>query len=149
MSILGADPEKEYHRFSNRTETMKENNYQINYYGGAVLTQPINLYIIYYGTWYQSEVNIVENFIKSISSTSYTSFLCLPSSPPCHLQKFATVRGWWKMISSRYYQISNGKYYYITPKVNLAGTAYDKYTSSSIIGGKVAFSIGCCGSTAM
>ncbi|CAI7747890.1 unnamed protein product [Closterium sp. NIES-54] len=121
MSILGADPEKEYHRFSNRTETMKENNYQINYYGGAVLTQPINLYIIYYGTWYQSEVNIVENFIKSISSTSYTS-------------KFATVRGWWKMIASRYYQISNGQYYYITPKVKLAGTAYDKYTSSSIIG---------------
>ncbi|CAI7830164.1 unnamed protein product [Closterium sp. NIES-54] len=78
MSILGADPEKEYHRFSNRTETMKENNYQINYYGGAVLTQPINLYIIYYGTWYQSEVNIVENFIKSISSTSYTSV-----SSPC------------------------------------------------------------------
>ncbi|CAI5463967.1 unnamed protein product [Closterium sp. Yama58-4] len=73
MSILGADPEKEYYRFSNRSETMKENDYQIYYYGGAVLTQPINLYIVYYGTWYQSEVNIVENFIKSISSTSYTS----------------------------------------------------------------------------
>ncbi|GJP61638.1 hypothetical protein CLOP_g18779 [Closterium sp. NIES-67] len=121
MSIRGADPEKEYKRFSSRVETMKENDYQIYYYGGAVLTQPINLYIIYYGTWYQSEVNIVETFIRSVSSTSYSS-------------DYATVRGWWKMIASRYYQISQGKYSYITPKITLAGTAYDKYSSSSIVG---------------
>ncbi|GJP34651.1 hypothetical protein CLOM_g19066 [Closterium sp. NIES-68] len=124
-AITGADPAKaaagsRSTRGGSSIEPQKENNYQIKYFGGPVVWQPINLYVIYYGTWYQSEVNIIETFIKSISSSSYSS-------------EYATVRGWWKKISSQYYQVSGSRSSYVTNTVRLSATAFDKYSTSSII----------------
>ena len=38
----------------------------ITYHGGPVLTKPIPVYLLYYGTWSTSQIQIVNDFLGSL-----------------------------------------------------------------------------------
>lgn len=89
------------------------------YWGGPVLHKIVNVYVVYSGNWTKRQVRLIETFISSISSS--------PSSA-----RYNTVQGWWRQISTHYYQDRNGIKRLVTPRVRLVRTAYDYYTSSTI-----------------
>ncbi|CAI6001242.1 unnamed protein product [Closterium sp. NIES-64] len=44
----------------------------IKYHGGKLMTRPITVYVIFYGSWRKSQMRIVKNFIHSLSNTTTT-----------------------------------------------------------------------------
>ena len=84
-------------------DLMAPGTYPIGYWGGPVMTQPINVYFIWYGAWTDKTVApILEDFAKNIGSSD------------------------WFKISTTYFQETN----YIQP-VSDAGQGYFSTTHSS------------------
>ncbi|KAL2325186.1 hypothetical protein Fmac_024244 [Flemingia macrophylla] len=57
---------------------------KLRYHMGPVLSSPINIYLIWYGKWPQSEKLLIKDFLLSISST--------PAPSP-------SVADWWRTVS--------------------------------------------------
>lgn len=92
------------------------------YAGGPVLvgTPNVNVYLIYYGNWPANYgQNIIENFVKSLSSTSKKQGGTGQSS----------VKNWFATAANYYMTKSDsGDELYVGSRVKLAGTAYDRFS---------------------
>ncbi|KAL2915179.1 hypothetical protein HK105_205293 [Polyrhizophydium stewartii] len=81
--------------------------------GAPVLTGPVNVYLIYYGSWSSSQKSIVETFIKGIGTSK-----------------------WWNIERKYYFQRSSGSTKtFIGNQVSLAGTATDNYSLGTSLSG--------------
>ncbi|KAF6154338.1 hypothetical protein GIB67_026794 [Kingdonia uniflora] len=80
----------------------------LNYHMGPVLSSPINIYLVWYGKWAQSQKQLIKDFILSISTVDKTS-----GSP--------MVSDWWRTVSL-YTDQTGGN---ISRKVGIAGEYSD------------------------
>lgn len=81
----------------------------IKYNGGHVLTNPVNVYIIWYGNWNRNSEtqDLVNSFINNIDSTSYYK------------------------INQSYYELENNKKVYVTYKIRVAENYHIDATDGS------------------
>ncbi|CAI5988664.1 unnamed protein product [Closterium sp. NIES-64] len=86
----------------------------IKYHGGKLMTRPITVYVIFYGSWRKSQMRIVKNFIHSLSNTTTT-----PSE-----ENLARVADWWR-INTWYTQKGRKR---VTSQVRLGGSVRDRYS---------------------
>lgn len=82
--------------------------------GGTVLTDPINVYVIYYGVWEDRAKSLIETFIKNIGASS-----------------------WGSVMKEYYYQAdANSTRRYVSGEIKLAGTFSDYYSQGYQLSGK-------------
>ncbi|CAI5478811.1 unnamed protein product [Closterium sp. Yama58-4] len=95
----------------------------IRYHGGWVMAKvPIKIFIIYYGSWSSSEVNIVENFIYSLSNNNTTP------------KDAKTVSAWqWWQIATWYTMKRNGQTVSVSSQVQFRKRVFDKYSLGRVI----------------
>ena len=76
----------------------------IKYGGGKLLTDPLKIYLIFYGKWGKKSdgADIIINFIKSMSDTTVPA----PS-----------VAKWWNISTAYYMTGPKGEKEYVSPKV--------------------------------
>jgi hypothetical protein len=89
----------------------------IYHHGGPTMSNGVNIYIIWYGTWKTSSKNIVRNFINSLG--------------PGNADVANSVRRWWK-ITGLYY---NTKGKYLSQSIVLKKEVFDKYSIGKNISG--------------
>ena len=82
------------------------------YHGGLVMTSGVNLYVIYYGTWYTSTTDVVESFLQSLGESSNAT-----SEP--------NLKQWWSVLSQYYDSGGNT----VTSNVTLQQTYSDSLQS--------------------
>lgn len=98
---------------ANRT-AVSTKSIRIKYWGGRVLADGINVYLVWYGNWNAGSQKIIRTFISQLTE------------PP----RTGNVGGWWN-INSRYYGYSG----YVKQKaLKLAGEITDKYSIGSNLG---------------
>ncbi|KAI6706269.1 hypothetical protein NL676_009231 [Syzygium grande] len=84
----------------------------LQYHMGPVLASPINVYIIWYGQWYQNQQATIRDFIYSLSAPSSSA-------------SYPSVADWWRTV--RLYTDQTGSN--ITRDIALSGEFYDfKYS---------------------
>lgn len=52
-------------------DLLKSIDYSINYKGGAVMTKPAKVYIVWYGHWNTQVINLIDEFINNLSDSNY------------------------------------------------------------------------------
>ncbi|CAI5474592.1 unnamed protein product [Closterium sp. Yama58-4] len=87
----------------------------MSYHGGPVMSSPINVYVVFYGSWSREDRRAVNTFVQSISDSSGNSV--------------ATVRRWWRTTSL---YTAKGPAA-VTSQVQLAKSAVDRYSQGKMI----------------
>ncbi|CAI7872003.1 unnamed protein product [Closterium sp. NIES-53] len=83
---------------------------------------PIKVFIIYYGSWSSSEVNIVENFINSLSNNNTT-----PKDA-----KAVSAWQWWQIVT--WYTMKRGSQTVpVSSQVQFRKRVFDKYSLGKVI----------------
>ncbi len=82
------------------------------YHNGSVMTEGVNLYVIYYGTWPTTTTSVVESFLQSLGESSTAT-----SEP--------NLKQWWSVLS-QYYDLDGNT---VTSNVTLQQTYYDSLQS--------------------
>ena len=82
--------------------------YNLTYHGGPLMSNGVNFYVIYYGTWNLSTTGVIEDFFKSLGENSTATL-----EP--------NLKQWWSVLSE--YNDSSGNY--VTSNVSLQQTYYD------------------------
>nr|KAJ3400610.1 hypothetical protein HK105_004671 [Polyrhizophydium stewartii] len=81
--------------------------------GAPVITGPVKVYLIYYGSWSSTQKAIVEDFVKGIGASK-----------------------WWNVERKYYFQASSSSAKtYISSSVSLAGTVSDNYSLGRSLSG--------------
>ncbi|GJP54905.1 hypothetical protein CLOM_g13919 [Closterium sp. NIES-68] len=91
----------------------------IKYHGGKLMTRPITVYLIFYGSWRKSQMQIVKNFVRSLSNTSAT-----PNEGD-----LVRVADWWR-INTWYTQKGKKR---VTSQVHLGGAVRDRYSQGKVV----------------
>ena len=81
--------------------------------GAPVITNPVNVYYIYYGDFTDAQKSILEGFIQGLDQSA-----------------------WWSMTKSYYYQASSSsEKVFVNGKVTLAKTVHDNYSKGKSLNG--------------
>ncbi|GJP29320.1 hypothetical protein CLOM_g4390 [Closterium sp. NIES-68] len=89
----------------------------MSYHGGPIMSSPINVYIVFYGSWSRKDRRAVNAFVESVSDNSVN-----PTG-------VASVRRWWRTTSL--YTGKGGVT--VTSQVRLAKSAVDRYSRGRLM----------------
>ena len=98
------------------SDKKKEEQSPIKYGGGKLLSDPLNVYLIFYGKWGKKSdgADIIINFIKSLSDTSVPA----PS-----------VARWWNISTAYFMEGPKGEKEFVSPKVRFQ--KQDRFSASA------------------